>query len=173
MADAPVLWLTGLSGSGKTTIAKAAYKEFESRNIPCVLLDGDHLREVFGGLFGHNRDERFKASLCYARLCKTIADQGVVVICATISMFHETQGWNRQNIDNYLEIHVKVPLEELRKRDSKQIYSRLEKGEITGVIGVDIAAEEPLNPELVIENYKNATVSQAVEKVMELYDSRT
>ena len=169
---APVLWLTGLSGSGKTTIATELHRQLTSRGIVAVLLDGDHLREVFGGLFGHDRAERYKASLCYARLCKMLSDQGVVVVCATISMFHDTQAWNKANIGNYVEIHVKVPLDVLRARDSKGIYSRVDSGQIQGVIGVDIAAEEPLNPDLVIENHGNNTVDQAVANILRYYDNR-
>jgi adenylylsulfate kinase len=166
---APVFWITGLSGSGKTTIAQALTNALSPHVANIVLLDGDHLREVFSGLFGHDRSERLRASQCYGRLCKMLSDQGITVVCSTISLFHDTQAWNRSHIPEYIEVYVKVPLEVLEARDSKQIYSRARAGELRDVIGIDIPAEEPLNPDIVIENHGDNTVADAMQTIMQFY----
>ena len=154
----PILyWITGLSGAGKTTIAKELYYFLKKRVKNIVLLDGDQLRAVFGNNKGYSLEERLALSLQYCNLCKMLIDQDIHVICATISMFNQIRDWNRNNIDNYLEIYVRVPMDILIKRDQKQLYSRALKKEICGVMGIDIPYEEPCNPDLIIDN--NGTTS--------------
>jgi adenylylsulfate kinase-like enzyme len=81
-----------------------------------------------------------------------LADQGLDVVCATISMFRECQEWNRANIVNYREIYLRVPMQVLMARDQKQLYSRAARGEMLEVMGVDLTADEPRNPDAVVEN---------------------
>ena len=88
----------------------------------------------------------------YSRLCKMLSEQGIDVICATISLFYEVQDWNRNNITYYKEVYIKVPLEILIKRDQKQLYSRALRGEIENVMGINMDVNEPKNPDLIIEN---------------------
>lgn len=166
-----VFWLTGLSGSGKTTIGTELTHRLRAQNLPVMFLDGDHLREITGNSFGHDREQRLQASLLYARLCNMIAAQKIHVVCATISLFHQTQQWNRDNIKNYLEIFIDVPLPELIKRDPKKIYSRAQSGELKNVVGIDIPAEFPLHPDLTIQNYDSIDINQAVETILKLNNS--
>jgi adenylylsulfate kinase-like enzyme len=81
-----------------------------------------------------------------------LTEQGIDVVIATISMFHEVREWNRKNIENYNEIYIKVPMEVLITRDQKNLYSRAFRGEIEHVMGVDIEIEEPINPDVIIIN---------------------
>lgn len=166
-----VFWLTGLSGSGKTTIGTELALRLRAQEYPVIFLDGDILREMSANTFGHDRDQRLQASLMYARLCNMIAAQNVHVVCATISLFHQTQLWNRKNIPNYLEIFVDVPLSELVKRDPKKIYSRAQAGELKNVVGIDIVPEYPQKPDLIIKNHGDVPVKQAVDDIIKLFNS--
>lgn len=147
-----VYWLTGLSGSGKTTIGKLFYKRLRDKKPNVVFLDGDSLRETIADDLGHSLEERKKSAMRNSRLCRLLAGQGIDVICATISMFHDCHRWNRRNISRYREIYIRVPIEVLIKRDQKQLYSRALKGEIKHVWGVDLKVEEPEDPDLILDN---------------------
>ena len=145
-------WITGLSGAGKTTIAQELWKILKKESPNTIFLDGDMLREVFKVEGAYARDERLRLAMQYARLCKVLVEQDINVICATISMFKECHEWNRKNILNYREIYLRVPMAILEKRDSKNIYSRAQHGELTHVMGVDLPFDEPQNPDLIMDN---------------------
>ena len=147
-----VFWFTGLSGAGKTTVGRHFFELLRADSPAAVFLDGDMLREVFGNDLGHTREERMKSAKRNSRLCKMLADQGIDVVCATISLFRECQDWNRRNIREFHEIYLRVPMDVLIKRDQKQLYSGAAHGEVRDVMGVDIAADEPLSPAVIIEN---------------------
>ena len=97
---------------------------------------------------GYEPSERKKLSYKYARLSKMLAEQDVHVVIATISMFSEVREWNRENIIDYVEIYIKVPLEILIKRDQKNLYSN----NVDNLMGFNIDVEEPLNPDITILN---------------------
>lgn len=147
-----VYWITGLSGAGKTTIGKLFYEKLHSSKSNVVFLDGDVLREVFGNDLGHSIEDRKKSAMRNARLCKLLADQGIDVVCATISMFHDCRSWNRENIKNYKEIYIKVPFEILQQRDQKGLYSGALTKNTCNVMGIDLEIEEPIKPDIVIIN---------------------
>lgn len=153
-----VFWITGLSGAGKSTIANLLHKKIQkkfSNSRGIILLDGDELREIFpidnNDKKHYERPARLRLAMSYANLCRCLANQGNLVIIATISLFHEVHNWNQQNLPNYYEIYLKVPLEELQKRDPKQIYQRYKNGEIHSVAGLDFAIDEPKNPFLLFD----------------------
>ena len=87
----------------------------------------------------------------YSRLCRMLVKQGFNVVIATISMFHEVYAWNRNNIPGFYLIYLKVPVSELRRRDSKGIYKKYDAGEIVNVAGLDLEVDDPLNPDLLFE----------------------
>ncbi len=145
-----VYWLTGLAGSGKSTLGQSLCQYFRDQQCASVYLDGDVLREVFGN-GGYSRSERLDLAWRYSHLCQMLALQGISVVCATISLFHEVQTWNRQHLTNYTEILLKPSFEVLLQRNPKQLYSRALAGEIQNVVGIDIEPEWPLNPDLVLE----------------------
>jgi adenylylsulfate kinase-like enzyme len=161
-----VFWLTGLSGSGKTQIGQMLTQALREFHYPTILLDGDHLREVMGDIFTHDSEGRLQASFIYSRLCKMLAEQGMHVVCATISLFREIQEWNRANLSHYLEIFVDVPLDELIKRDPKKIYQNACAGHIKNVVGIDIVPYFPEQPDLIIKNYGDNTVMDAVSVIL-------
>lgn len=147
---AAVYWVTGLSNAGKSTIAKALYDKLKQERSNVVLLDGDILRSVFDGDKDYRYESKDRLQIAYrnARLCKLLADQGITVICATISLFHEIHNWNRQNLPNYYEIFIHAPFKILQQRDCKGVY--LEGS--SNVVGLDIQPEYPIDPDLNIEN---------------------
>lgn len=158
-----VFWITGLSGSGKSSIAIRLTHRLRTHGLSVIYLDGDVLRDIFQDNFGHSEAERLRASQTYARLCAMLSAQGVTVVCSTISLFHETQQWCRENIERYCEVFVRVPIDVLLRRDSKGIYSKAKAGEITNVVGFDINPQFPISPEIVIDNYGDITPDYAVE----------
>ena len=153
--DGQVIWITGLSGAGKTTVAAALDQCLKERGLIPILLDGDILRNLFKSTdeIGktYNREARIKLALKYAHLCKTLSSQGFTVIIATISMYNEVYAWNRTNLPNYFEIYLKVPLKELRRRDPKKIYQRYDAGDLIDVAGLDLAVDEPLEPHVILD----------------------
>ena len=142
-----VIWITGLSGAGKSTLAQEVVRRLRSAGESVVKLDGDELREVFGATVAnvqnHGREGRLELAMQYARLCQVIAAQGYTVVIATISLFREVHSWNRVNLPGYFEVYLKVPIEELRRRDPKGIYRRFEVGTLTDVAGLDLTIDEP------------------------------
>lgn len=166
-AMAYVYWITGLSGAGKTSVGKLLYEKMKRKYPNTVFLDGDVLREVFGNDLGYTREERIKCAMRYARLCRMLQEQGMNVICCTISMFDEIRSWNRENIGNYREIYVRVSMEVLIRRNQKGLYgSTIENREVAG-IHVDI--EEPKNPDMILDNEGNVCVAELVDRVIEKF----
>lgn len=147
-----VFWITGLAGSGKSTLARNLKDKFEGKTI---VLDGDHLRLIFGNDIGYTREERLISAYRNARLCKFLSDEGLNVICPTISLFHEVQEWNRNNIPGYIEIFLDIDMSEIIKRDQKSLYSKALAGEIKNVVGIDIKPEYPKNPDYVYNNFND------------------
>lgn len=144
------LWVTGLSASGKTTISRHVTSYLKDHyKITPLLLDGDKMRNIFGNDFGFDRDSRIKLASIYGRLCQEMTDQGHVVICATISMFEEIRQWNRENIQNYVECFLDVPLPELERRNPKGHYKSGKKN----LVGFDLDAQLPANSHIHVKNY--------------------
>lgn len=159
-----VYWITGLAGAGKTTIALALFRELLDRNIKAVFLDGDAIRDIMGNDLNHNTEDRIKNAYRISRMCRFLSEQGVNVVCSTMSLYHEVQNWNRSNLDRYFQVYVKVPMEILIKRDKKNLYSRALRGEETNVVGIDLSFEEPLGNDLV---YENNMVTEDFREVIE------
>ncbi|MFZ0638316.1 MAG: adenylyl-sulfate kinase [Candidatus Acidiferrales bacterium] len=161
-----VFWITGLSGTGKTTLGRELCGRLRACGRPVTFLDGDVLRAVIAEDLGHSASNRRMSAMRNARLCRMLAQQGADVVCATISLFHDVQRWNRANIPGYREIYLQVPMEELRRRDVKGIYGRAERGDLYDVVGLDVPAETPEAPDLVLENYGELDVATAVDRIM-------
>lgn len=163
-----VYWITGLSCAGKTTIGSLLYKELKKIKKNIVFLDGDILRDIFGNDLGYFVEDRKKAAVRNSNLCKALSDQGIDTICATIGMFHDIREWNEKNIKSYKEIYLKVPREILIKRDVRGLYKRALNGEEKNVVGIDIEAEEPVNPDVLILNDETKTPEEIVAYIMQV-----
>lgn len=147
-----VIWIIGLSGTGKTTLATQVVERIRQLNGKVVLLDGDLIRTLFGNDVDHTIEGRRRNAERLSVLSKFLADQGIHVVAAVLSIFPEWRRWNRENIPNYSEVYIKASMQTLLRRDIKNLYARAAKGEIVNVVGVDIPFPEPENPDLVIEN---------------------
>ena len=155
-----------MSGAGKTTLGRELWSRLRAAGRQVIFLDGDELRGVIAEDLGHSARDRRRSAMRYARLCRLLAQQGGDVICATISLFHEVQRWNRENIAGYREIYLRVPIDELRRRDSKGIYARGQRGDARDVVGIDVPAETPEAPDLVLDNYGAVDVETAVDRIL-------
>ena len=147
-----VVWIIGLSGVGKTTLANEVIARVRSGQSNAVLIDGDAVRETFGNDLGHTMGDRLINAGRICRLCKFLDDQGINVVCAILSLFPESQLWNRENLNSYYEVFIDTPIQDLVERDSKGIYRKYNNGEASDVVGMDIEFRKPEYPDLVIEN---------------------
>ena len=147
-----VVWIIGLSGTGKTTLANLLVQRMRNAGKKVVLLDGDLIRELFANDVDHTIEGRRRNAERLSFLSNYLAKQDVHVVAAVLSIFPEWRHWNRDNIDDYCEVYLKASLETLQRRDIKDLYKRALAGEIPNVVGVDIPFPEPENPDLVIEN---------------------
>jgi adenylylsulfate kinase-like enzyme/phosphohistidine swiveling domain-containing protein len=139
---------------------------------PATFLDGDALRTAIAEDLDHSAGHRRRSAMRNARLCGLLAEQGADVVCATISLFHEVQRWNRENIPGYREIYLRVPIDELRRRDSKGIYAGNHGGDTRDVVGLDLPAETPEAPDLILDNYGTLDVATAVDRILAVCASR-
>ena len=166
-----VIWITGLSGAGKTTVAEQLTLRIREGGLQPILLDGDILRDLFKNteVIGetYRREARIKLALKYARICKILSSQGFTVVIATVSMFREVYGWNRANLPNYFEVYLNVPLDELRLRDPKKIYQRYDAGELNNVAGLDLQIDEPLEPHVTLDFEKQSFLWKSSEVIVE------
>ncbi len=166
MRPGMVIWITGLSGAGKTTVARQLCDRRRRAGHPILLLDGDSLRPIFADQNGYSRAERLRLARSYALLCRMVSYQGIDVACATISLFHEIHEWNRANLPLYLEIYLRVSLDLLQSRDDNGLYRRAEEGTTVNVYGVDLVPEEPLAPDMIIDNEGTITIDEVVELIL-------
>lgn len=168
MSDGRLFWITGLSGAGKTTIGTLLFKYLKRKQSNVVFLDGDILRNVY-----QNKDYTEKGRENIAQinfnLCKLLVDQGIDVIIAVIGMKNKYRDWNRKYFKKYYEIYLKVPIDELIKRDSKELYSRALRNEIHNVYGIDLPYEEPEFPDLEIVNDSLITPEEALNIIIEKF----
>ena len=147
-----VVWLIGLAGAGKTTIGRALYARIRAQKPNVLFLDGDDVRTIMGNDLGHTMEDRHANAWRICRLCAYLDRQGVDVVCAILSLFPDTRAWNRDHYSRYVEVYIDVPLEVLKARDQKGLYSRAEAGLISNVAGMDLRFVPPRSPDLVLHN---------------------
>ncbi len=154
-----VVWLYGMSGSGKSTIANAAEKVLHHQGRMTTILDGDNLRTGLNKHLGFSDDDRRENIRRAANVAKILADQGIIVLVSVITPRQELRDLARDIIgDDYHEVYIKASYELCEKRDVKGLYAKAAVGEIENFTGKDSAFEEPLAPDLLID-----TEGQSVE----------
>lgn len=164
-----VLWIIGLSGTGKSTLAGLVVHRLRRSGKSVVLLDGDVIRALFGNDVDHTLGGRRRNAERLSHLSKFLADQGIHVVASVLSMFPEWQRWNRENIPDYSEVYMRATMETLLRRDIKNLYARALRGEISNVVGIDLPFPDPENPELVINNDRDLMdLNELTDKVMNL-----
>ena len=142
-----LFWITGLSGSGKTLIAKKIKKNISKNYGPTVVISGDDLRNIFQ-LKGYSYSERLKTVKKYCKFSKFFTSQGINVIFAVIGMIDQIRNWNKKNIKNYVEIFIKSEIKTIIKNRKKKIYRDFNKN----IVGLDIRPELPKKPDIIIRN---------------------
>ncbi|PSA96164.1 adenylyl-sulfate kinase [Bacillus atrophaeus] len=152
-----ILWLTGLSGSGKSTIANAAARELFEQGYQVVVLDGDNIRHGLNNDLGFSDEDRKENIRRIGEVAKLFVQQGTIVITAFISPFREDREQVRQLVDEgeFHEIYIKCDLDICEQRDSKGLYKKARNGEIPFFTGIDSPYEEPEAPELVLDSGQN------------------
>lgn len=143
-----LIWITGLPGAGKTTFAKKLIEEVRVFTSAVVHIDGDIVREVMGNDLGYTVEDRKKNAYRIARLNKCLVEQGLIVVCSTVSLYREIHEWNKENILSLIEVFIDVPQDVLRVRDKKKLYSQAD----CDVIGVHQDFDIPKNPAFTISN---------------------
>jgi adenylyl-sulfate kinase len=161
-----VIWLTGLSGAGKTTISTELYRRLKPRMPELVLLDGDAIRAALGGDLGFTEADRNVQIRRVQGIAKLLSDQGLVVLVGVVYANPELLAWNRANFSQYREIYLRAPLDVVTARDAKGIYGRAARGETSNVVGVDIPWREPERPDLVLEADGRNTPAEMADRVI-------
>jgi cytidine diphosphoramidate kinase len=150
-----IIWITGLSGSGKSTIGSHVYEQWKAETPNTVLVDGDDVRRLFGldrEAALYTEDARRDVAHRIVQLCGWLDAQDINVVCCTISLFPEIHSRNRELYSRYFEVYIDLPMETLYRRDNKNLYQRALNGKERNVVGVDIPFAPPVSPDWVIDN---------------------
>lgn len=170
-----VYFFTGLAGAGKTTIGGLFYQRLLEKRPDTVLIDGDQTRTQAGHSASdgtvlledrYTTEARKSGAWGTFQRCRDLAEAGQDVVICSISMYTEIRAWNRENIENYREIYLKVTHETLYRRDQKKLYSSKTKN----VVGVDLPWDEPGHSSIVIQNDGQETPEEIVERLLEFFE---
>ncbi len=160
-----VIWLTGPSGAGKTTLARALERKLKEMGLKVEVLDGDEIRRKLYPDIGFSKEAREMHNRVVIHMAKLLSRNGVVAVVSLISPYKAVREKAREEIGNFIEVYLKCPLEIRMKRDPKGLYSKAMRGEIKGLTGYDGIYEEPENPELILETHK-MSVEEEVEAIL-------
>ncbi len=151
-----MLWFTGLSGSGKSTVAIALERELHSRGLLCRILDGDNIRSGINNNLGFSAEDRVENIRRIAEVGRLFVDTGIITIAAFISPNNQLREMAAEIIgkDDFVEVFVSTPLEECEKRDVKGLYAKARRGEIKNFTGISAPFEAPEHPDITIDTSK-------------------
>lgn len=163
-----LFWVTGLSGSGKTTIAKNIKGKIERKYGPTILINGDDLRQYFS-LNGYSKSERIKIAYKYSKLFKHITDQNINVIYATVGLVNKIRNIFQNSVKNFFVIYIKSDVGIIKQKRKKKMYFRFNKN----IVGVHIKAEFPKKPDVMVENYLDRDIDkiskELISKISKIY----
>jgi len=171
MARGFTVWLTGLSGAGKSTIAQQLEPVLQERGLGVEVLDGDVVRTHLSKGLGFSKEDRDTNIRRIAFVSQLLTRHGVAVITAAISPYRAVRDEARETIGDFVEVFVKCPIDELVRRDVKGLYVKALRGEIANFTGVSDPYEEPLHPDVLIESDKE-TVQESVARIVALLEAR-
>lgn len=165
---AKVLWLTGLSGSGKSTIAQALERTLFNRGFFAQVLDGDNIRSGINNNLGFSIEDRKENIRRIAEISKLYIGSGIISINSFISPTLDIRDFAKSIIgtEDFIEIFINTPLEVCESRDVKGLYKKARKGEIKGFTGIDSPYESPINPSLEVKT-ENQSVQESVDTILE------
>jgi adenylylsulfate kinase-like enzyme/ubiquinone/menaquinone biosynthesis C-methylase UbiE len=158
-----VIWITGYSASGKTSVGREVQQILLNKNLPVIFLDGDDLRSIYKDKWGYTNEERLELSMVHLRLCSHLSKQGYIVILAAVAMYKEARNWAKDNISNLLYVMLDVSLEERIERDrhTKQVYSSIDKNQLK--------YDLELEPDLIINNSGNNATEKSANNIVNDY----
>jgi adenylylsulfate kinase len=171
MATGFTVWLTGLSGAGKSTIAAELARRLQERDLGVEVLDGDVVRTHLSKGLGFSKEDRDTNIRRIAFVAQLLTRHGVAVITAAISPYRAVRDEARAMVGNFVEVYVKCPLDELVRRDVKGLYAKALRGEIRNFTGVSDPYEEPLHPEVVVET-DHESVAASVERILAAVEAK-
>ena len=164
-----MIWFTGLSGSGKSTIAIALERELHKRGLLCRILDGDNIRSGINNNLGFTEADRIENIRRIAEVSKLFVDTGIITIAAFISPSNDIREMAANIIgkDDFLEVYVSTPIEECERRDVKGLYAKARRGEIKNFTGISAPFEAPAHPALTLDT-SALRLEESVNKLLEL-----
>ena len=164
-----MIWFTGLSGSGKSTIAIALERELHKRGLLCHILDGDNIRSGINNNLSFTEADRIENIRRIAEVSKLFVDTGIITIAAFISPSNDIREMAANIIgkDDFLEVYVSTPIEECERRDVKGLYAKARRGEIKNFTGISAPFEAPAQPALVLDT-SALSLEESVNKLLEL-----
>jgi adenylylsulfate kinase len=165
-----VVWFTGLSGSGKSTVANWVAGELRRRGLRAEALDGDTIRDIFPNT-GFTKAERDAHIKRVGYLASKLEQNGVFVVASFVSPYQDSREFVRGLCRTFIEVHVATPLEECERRDTKGLYARARRGEIRNFTGIDDPYEPPAAPEIVIDTSR-VSVEEAGRRVIDVLRRR-
>ncbi len=161
-----ILWITGISGAGKTTIAKALIKILKPRIPQIINIDGDEVRDLFGNDLGYNESDRIVQINRIQRLCLFLEKQGHIPIASALYSNEALLKWNRKNFKEYYEIFLNASVDLVSKGDVKGLYKKALNGEEKNVVGLDIPWNKPTSSHLIINRDDGISLEETVEKII-------
>lgn len=163
-----MLWFTGLSGSGKSTVAIALERELQQRGLLCRILDGDNIRSGINSNLGFSAEDRRENIRRIAEVGKLFVDTGIITIAAFISPTEEIRQMAQEIIgkDDFKEIYISTPLEECERRDVKGLYARARRGVVKNFTGISAPFEAPAHPALTLDTSR-LPLEESVKRLLE------
>ena len=168
-----MIWFTGLSGSGKSTVAMGVERELHAQGILCRILDGDNVRAGINNNLGFSAEDRIENIRRIAEIGKLFVQTGVVTLACFVSPTNDIRQMAREIVgeEDFLEVYISTPIEECERRDVKGLYARARKGEVKNFTGINAPFEAPVSPDIAIDTSK-IPLEESVRTLTELIIKR-